>query len=306
MRYERGVRVAHFSDLHLLDLTGAVPGRLFNKRFTGWVNLRLHREHKHKPEPVRLGARALRALSVDHVVVTGDVSNLSLEREFDLARALFEDDMGLSPDQISVVPGNHDAYTRGAVRSRRFLRWFHDYTSSDLALDDDQHFPFVRLRGPIAVIGLSTAVARPPLIAAGHLGKAQLERLEQLLAHPEVRRRTPVILQHHPPLGPDKLVDFALKGLWDAKRELAVLDQLARGLVLHGHNHERTWRAHPTSAGSIDVLGATSASLLHDHERRVAGFNVYDFADDGALAAVETHRFESSSRSFTAGPLSRN
>ena len=45
--------------------------------------------------------------------------------------------------------------------------------------------------------------------------------------------------QHHPPLGPDKLVDFALKGLWDAKRKLAVLDQLARGLVLHGHNHVR-------------------------------------------------------------------
>ncbi len=67
------MRVAHFSDLHLLDLEGAVPGRLFNKRFTGWVNIRLRRGHKHKPEPVRIGARKLAELGVDHVVVTGDV-----------------------------------------------------------------------------------------------------------------------------------------------------------------------------------------------------------------------------------------
>ena len=306
MRYERAVRVAHFSDLHLLDLTGAVPGRLFNKRFTGWVNLRLHREHKHKPEPVRLGAQSLRGLGIDHVVVTGDVSNLALEREFDLARELFEHDMGLSPDQISVVPGNHDAYTRGAVRSRRFLQWFQPYTSSDLDVGGDQQFPFVRLRGPIALIGLSTAVARPPLVAAGELGKRQLERLARVLEHPEVRKRTPVFLQHHPPLGPDKLVDFVLKGLWDAKAELAVLDELPHGVVLHGHNHERTWREHRTRGGSLDVLGATSASLLHDHERRVAGFNVYDFADDGRLEAVETHRFDPPSRTFAAAPLARS
>ena len=46
------VRIAHISDLHLLDLEGAVPRRIFNKRFTGWVNIRLNRGHTHKPTPV--------------------------------------------------------------------------------------------------------------------------------------------------------------------------------------------------------------------------------------------------------------
>jgi hypothetical protein len=36
----------------MLDLLGAVPGRLFNKRATGYVNLRLKRNHKHHPEPI--------------------------------------------------------------------------------------------------------------------------------------------------------------------------------------------------------------------------------------------------------------
>jgi hypothetical protein len=35
------MRIAHFSDLHLLSLEGVPARRFLNKRFTGWVNLRL-------------------------------------------------------------------------------------------------------------------------------------------------------------------------------------------------------------------------------------------------------------------------
>ncbi|NUP12009.1 MAG: metallophosphoesterase [Polyangiaceae bacterium] len=300
------MRVAHFSDLHLLDLTGAVPRRLFNKRFTGYMNLRLRRGHIHKPEPVRLGARSLRELGVDHVVVTGDVSNLSLEKEFDLVRELFESDMGFSPDQISVVPGNHDAYTRGAVRSRRFLKWFHPYTSSDIPGVDEHHFPFVRLRGPLALIGLSTAVPHPPFIAAGILGKRQIRRLREILAHDEVRRRTPVVLQHHPPINPSSLLKTALKGLWDAKAEVEAMAEVAHGLVLHGHEHVRLRRVIPTRSGSVEIVGATSASLLHEDERKIAGFNVYDFEQDGRLSHISTHRFDPRTKSFASAPLAHS
>lgn len=307
------MRVAHFSDLHLLDLTGAVPHRLFNKRFTGYLNLRLRRGHKHKPEPVRLGARSLRNLGVDHVVVTGDLSNLSLEREFDRVKDLFENDMGFSPDQISVVPGNHDAYTRGAVRTLRFHKWFERYISCDLdrrfASSDvppkagAESFPFVRLRGPLAFIGLSTAVPHPPFVAAGRLGRRQIERLRSILEHPEVRSRTPIVLQHHPPLNPKGFVKTALEGLWDARAELDAMAEVRHGLVLHGHWHTRLRREIPTRAGSLEIVGATSASLLHEDERKVAGFNVYDFDDAGRLSQVATHRFDATSKSFSNAPL---
>ncbi len=296
------MRVAHFSDLHLLDLEGAVPGRLFNKRFTGWVNIRLRRGHKHKPEPVRIGARKLAELGVDHVVVTGDVSNLSLEREFDLARELFEVEMGFHPDQISVVPGNHDAYTRGAFRTQRFAKWFHDYTSSDLPITDDR-FPFVRLRGPLAIIGLSTAVPHPPFVAAGRIGDRQLERLGALLEHDEVKKRTVLLLQHHPPVHPGGRIKTLLEGLWDGRHELAMLDSLSRGLLLHGHWHVRKRVRLPTKRGEIEVIGATSASLLHEDERKMAGFNLYDFDRDGALVRVSTQRFSPSTQSFDHADL---
>lgn len=300
------MRIAHLSDLHLLDLEGAVPYRLFNKRLTGYANLRLKRGHRHKPDPVTLAARRMVALKIDHLVVTGDVSNLALEREFDLVKALFEDEVGLSPDQISIVPGNHDVYTSGSVRAGRFAQWFSRYMTTDLeGIATDSGFPFVRLRGPVAIIGLSTAVSRPPLVASGQLGKAQIVALERALKHPEVKARTPIILQHHPIHNPASFAKSALEGLWDAQGELKALREVARGLLLHGHWHRRVRTPQPTERGSIEVVGATSASLLHEDHNKMAGFNVYEIASDGALGDMTTFRFDQRAQGFDEVPLPR-
>jgi 3',5'-cyclic AMP phosphodiesterase CpdA len=293
------MRIAHLSDLHLLDLEGAVPMRLFNKRLTGYVNLRLKRGHHHKAHPVEAAARELRSTKIDHVVVTGDVSNLALEREFDRVRELLEGTLGLSPEDVSVVPGNHDAYTRGAVRSRRFARWFDRWSTTDLPeISDGADFPFVRLRKHVAFIGLSTAVARPPLVASGRLGAAQLTALRRALAHPEVRSRTVVLLQHHPIHNPPSASKALLEGLVDAEDELRAIEELERGLVLHGHLHRRMRRAVETKRGRLDAVGATSASLLHEDPDRMAGYNLYEVGTDGEAKILGARRFRSESHSF--------
>ena len=84
------MRIAHISDLHVLALEGAIPYRLFNKRATGYANLRLNRKHAHKSEIVRAIAAHLAQAAVDHVVITGDVSNLALETEFAAVRRILD------------------------------------------------------------------------------------------------------------------------------------------------------------------------------------------------------------------------
>lgn len=297
------MRIAHLSDLHLLSLEGAVPFRLLNKRLTGYLNIRFKRSSVHKPLPVMAAAAEIRRLGIDHVVITGDVSNLALEREFALVRRFLDQELGLPPERVSIVPGNHDTYTRGAHRASRFERYFAPYLRSDLVAGAP--FPFVHLRGPVAILGLTTAWPRPPLVASGFLGAPQLSTLERLLEHPEVRRRTSVVLQHHPWHNPPTRAKTLLEGLTDAPAEGRVLQPLARGLLLHGHLHRRIHRWIPTSGGHIDAIGATSASLLHASDERMAGFNVYEIGDDGAILGVTSHCFVPGQETFREVPVPR-
>jgi 3',5'-cyclic AMP phosphodiesterase CpdA len=298
------VKIAHISDLHLLALSGATPLRLMNKRITGFLNLKLRRAHEHQAYALCAVAHALRERSdIDHLVITGDLTNLSLDSEFDAARAFLKDELALDPSRVSIIPGNHDAYTRGAYRSHRFERYFAEYISTELlngsAIVDAPPFPFVRLRGEAAIIGLSSAVPRPPMMASGKIGRLQLLALHALLAHREVKSRTPVILVHHPWHAPPNPAKAALNGLEDADELLRVLDELPRGLLLHGHQHRRVHRTIATARGHIDAIGATSASLVHGDGNAISGFNVYRI-DDTGLRSVAAFRLDDHGARFEA------
>ncbi len=222
------LRIAHVSDTHVLSTAGVEWRKmLFNKRLTGYANLVLQRGRVHRREYL-LAVLAAAAAGADHVVVTGDITNLALESEYEEARALLD---GVARSvEVTVVPGNHDIYLPSIHRERRFPHHFRRFLQSDLpelALDlPAGPYPCVKLRGPAAIIALSSAVPRPPFIAAGYLGDAQLAALARVLAHPEVARRTPVILMHHPPVDARSRLAQLRDGLVDAaalRRTLAPL-----------------------------------------------------------------------------------
>jgi 3',5'-cyclic AMP phosphodiesterase CpdA len=296
------MRIAHLSDLHVLSLQGAIPFRLFNKRASGYANLLLKRNHVHRSSLVLSIAEELRSQAVDHVVITGDVSNLALETEFEEVRRILDDVLMLPPSAVTLVPGNHDVYTRGAARQKRFYRYFEPYMTSDLPDLRASHpagmFPVVKLRGPVAIIGLSTAVARLPFIASGRLGQEQLGALAQILASPEVMRRTPVFLSHHPLHNPSSWMKNQMEGLEDAGELIRCLARIESGLFLHGHLHRRIRQELVTSAGRVDVIGATSASLMHASPSRMAGYNLYEVAEDGRIGSVTARVFDEATRKF--------
>ena len=104
------MRLAHISDLHVLDLTGARARDFLNKRITGSATLFARRSTAHQTSVVQAAIRDINEQAPDHVVVTGDLTNLSLRSEFEAATGLLRELGGR--DRLSVVPGNHDVYTR--------------------------------------------------------------------------------------------------------------------------------------------------------------------------------------------------
>jgi len=299
------VKVAHISDLHVLDLVGVPRLAYANKRLLGYANIRFKRKHVHRADTVARVCRAISAAKVDHVVVTGDLTNLALETEFRAALRILVDELALPAAEVSVIPGNHDAYIHDP-RLRPFSTMYADYTSSDLpefALPlGGGNFPFVRLRGPLAFVGLSSAVPRPPFVAAGVLGDAQRRALRSILRHPEVRQRTPVVLVHHPTHGPASRLKRLVEGLHDGLDLERDLSESHPAVILHGHLHRRLQlRKH--GRDDLIVIGATSASLHHHDPDRNAGYNLYEFDPNGRLVATSAEVLSEDGTSFVSRPV---
>ena len=165
--------LAHLSDPHLAPLPKPRWRDLIGKRVTGYINWQRNRRFVHDAEVLGKIVADLKAQAPDHIAVTGDLSNIALEEEFARGRKWLQD-LGSLHD-VSLVPGNHDAYVRQAVR---YAPQWAPYMSGD---DGGAGFPYLRRRGPLALVGLSTAVTSAWGMATGRLGSAQLTRLGDML-----------------------------------------------------------------------------------------------------------------------------
>ncbi len=183
----------------------------------------------------------------DHLLVTGDLTAYATEEEFQAARTA----LGRVADSrasCSVVPGNHDRFTPGAVNHRRFEQQFSHLLVSDLPeYRREGPFPFVHLSSDdSAVVGLLSARLPPvPGLAFGRIGHPQLSALRDLLEDPRMKHRAVLVMVHHAPRRADLTPDTRLHGLRDADALLRLLPG-PRFAVVHGHLHQRFH--HPATA----------------------------------------------------------
>src|SRR3569833_4054462 len=87
------------------------------------------------------------AAKIDHVLCTGDVTNLALRQEFEFARGLFER-IGRGPRDVTVIPGNHDAYVAEGVGL--FGEIFEPYHRTDEGWEWPSAEPGIARRGSAA------------------------------------------------------------------------------------------------------------------------------------------------------------
>ena len=104
--------LGHLSDLHATPVVVENPLHLLNKRFFGWLSWQIKRRRFHRTSVVDALMDDLSRAPIDHVVVTGDLTNIALVSEFGAARERLKR-LGDARD-VSIVPGNHDAYVRVA------------------------------------------------------------------------------------------------------------------------------------------------------------------------------------------------
>ena len=273
--------LAHLSDPHLPPLPAARLRELAGKRALGYLNWTRNRHKYHRREVLDALVADMQAQRPDHIAVTGDLVNLALEAEFPPAKAWLEG-VG-SPQQVTVIPGNHDAYVRAT--QPRFAGTFGDYLRGD-ANDEGAPFPFLRRRGPLALIGISSAVPTLPLMATGTLGRTQLEALDRQLAQLSAGDAFRVLLVHHPLHSQARM-----KRLTDSAGLRSVLKARGVDLILHGHDHIHSTMWIEGPGKQIPAIGVPSASAVAHRHYPAAAYNLFSIERDGnAWRCVQTVR----------------
>jgi 3',5'-cyclic AMP phosphodiesterase CpdA len=167
------------------------------------------------------------------VVITGDlVEKPAGTNQYQRARRVLDRLNGAGFTTL-VVPGNHD-YNNGLVLSETFVPQFKETFFGDPHLT----YPKLDIIDGIAFIGLDSMAEElhwyDQMFAEGELGRAQLQRLDDLLGDASVQRCAHrVIYLHHHPFDP-----MPLGQLKDSRKLKRVIRRHNNvDALLFGHNH---------------------------------------------------------------------
>ena len=239
---------AHISDLHLPFEPHLSLGQCLSKRqLSVWSWRRRHAVQS--GEVLAALTQDLRAHAVDHVLVTGDITNFSLPGEFRQAADWLA---ALAPaKRISLVPGNHDALV--PVPAAEGLGLWDAWTRLQAG------WPFVHRVGEVSLIGLNSALPTALLLARGRLGLPQLTRLERILTAEGAAGQLRIVMLHHPAAA--GAIGWR-KALADGAELRAVLRRAGAELVLHGHARGARLDTIPGPCEAIPSLCVPSSTAL--------------------------------------------
>ena len=268
------MKIGHISDIHWLDTQGAKFTDFLNKRISGGINLLAGRARIHSTITAQAAIEKIKDLGCTHLIVSGDLTNLALPAEFNSVRIALN--RYFIDEKMTIVPGNHDFYTRESEQAKRFETCMYRTPPGNLDFGGDETWPFVQIVKDVAFIGVNSAQPRPWFVAAGRIGSHQLDLLEKALAHPEVASRTKIVVLHHHLFQVLQSPGESLRKLEDASDFIDVCLDGKVNMIVHGHNHDYSIKR----LKNIIIAEAGSCSVCNFKSPNRAGkFNVYTISE---------------------------
>ncbi len=272
-----------------------------SKRITGYANWKLNRAGQMDDGSLGRLIEYMKAANPDHIAVTGDLINLGLDEEIRLAR-LWLDNLGPA-EMVSAIPGNHDTYVAGALK-RVIAAWQPFMTGDGGNREHNLHFPYLRVRDNVALIGGNSGLATLPFMATGSFDKKQAAATAQILQKTRLDGLFRIVMIHHPPF-PNATPHH--KRLIGAQRFRAMIAEHGAELVIHGHTHIESFETIDGQNGPVPVVGVPSASKApapeqtrKDHDHRPPGrYNLFEISGepDAWSCSMQEHGYANGSRS---------
>jgi len=249
--------IIHISDLHF----HSYPQKLseFNaKRILGATNLLIRRDREFPLKRAKLLVEIIQKMEWDHLVISGDITQLSLEKEFSLAREIL-DPLLIKSERVTVIPGNHDRYINQHDGTDLFTKYFGEFFGKN-----EIHVSEINQKW--ILVGWDSAHPNDLRTAAGTVKNITIQATEKLLQNfPD---QTNFIVVNHFPL------TFPEDWKFDRSHELYnlvpvrnwILQNSQIRLYLHGHIHLNWVHRLPRDSAPelLLVNSAASCSKLYN------------------------------------------
>ncbi len=220
--------IAQLTDLHLVERNYA-QRRLESRARLQYLSFGRPLAPEARRNRVSSALREVCARNVDHLLITGDLTEDGHAEQFEVLAELLADSR-ISPERVTLVPGNHDAYIDegGFARALRGPLRAYAATSSIASA--------LRFRD-VTIVPVSTAFQQSPLRSAGAIAAHELASLAAIATDPSRAGYPIVFAQHHPP----GAAFMPLVQWLDGLTEHSALSHLFRRCphlhVMHGHTH---------------------------------------------------------------------
>jgi 3',5'-cyclic-AMP phosphodiesterase len=270
--------IAQLTDLHLLE--DSYADRPFGPRARlSYLSFGRRLDPEERRRRAADALEEARARNVDHLLVTGDLTEDGHLEQFEVLAELLSESR-IPPERITLVPGNHDAYTGGGAFAEALNGPLGPYApTSSIGIP-------LRFRD-VTIVPVSTAFHQSPLRSAGAIAQQELESLASIAKDPAFVGQPLVFAQHHPP---GRLLIPLLQWI-DGLAEHAVLsdlfDRCPHLHVVHGHTHHETNRV--TRTGEPPRVFSARAvvdgiSPLRLYEASPAGLSPLEVDGSGVAA----------------------
>lgn len=280
------MRILHFGDIHVWRLRLA-RDFWYLKRLLGTVNLTIRRRMRFPAHyPAIVAAEVLRS-DVDAVIFSGDMSTMSLVPEFEEAARLFAPIHEKWGDRFFCIPGNHDRYSPGSIRSGFYERYFPYGAFGEGKLVRRQ-----LIDEGLVIVGFDCS--HPCRIRSNGTMSDRLEaELRTALEHERSEGNRVLLTGHYPLAYPSDVHASWEHKLLKAERLERLVAEFEPIAYFHGHKHQR-WleRVKKTLCVNCGAAGMTSSEVS-----KQAGFMTVDLNGKN-LTNAEAHVLDRSSEKF--------
>ncbi len=261
------MKIIHISDLHLPTKLRVFS--LLGKSLIGYLNFHFRRRKLHPIDVIKEIMIHINNSNYDILVISGDITNISHEKEFSEAKKI------LSPilnKKTFIIPGNHDRYSEKNIHL--FEKYFGEFLGEDIL---DNGYSKIKILEDKIFLGLDSNSPTPIANASGKIDLEILNKSLDILKKNHSSKKI-ILVCHHPIWNDPRHEESIYHKMTNRDEVVQVLKEKKIHLYLHGHAHTN-WVKLEDEKIPFTIINSASSTRLWDKTHET-GFHLIELENE--------------------------